>query len=347
MSQESNTQSIVQLLFSGNIDHTDYGGINPAIALNNIKRRYDERKKGAQSDIKTAFVLQGGAMRGVFGAGVCIALEEIGYTEGFDEIYGTSAGAFNGSYFLSGQAAYGTTIYYKEINNNNFMNLLRFNKIVDIDFMMDVVTERKRLNIQKILNSSTVLNIPLTNVSTGNLVLFNTKSKNLDLLKILKAATAIPFVYNIPVNIDGVNYLDGDVSCPILIEEAIENGCTDILAVSTRPKNYIPKKPRGFLHRYFIRPKIQKHGENFYNAYMNKHKILAKQLSIIKGNDEEYREKNINIVTIFPKKSIKIKRMTKNEAILRDAAIEGAVKTLELFSVEDFHPTELLKFLNY
>ena len=55
----------------------------------------------------------------------------------FDEVYGCSAGAVNACYFLSGQGAYGTTIYYQNINNRKFIHPLRLWKIVDLDFLFD------------------------------------------------------------------------------------------------------------------------------------------------------------------------------------------------------------------
>ncbi|MEA1963628.1 MAG: patatin family protein [Candidatus Aerophobetes bacterium] len=330
-----------------NIDQKVYGGVNPSKALNNIKKRYEERKKGIKSDLKTALVLQGGAMRGIFGAGVCCALQELGYTEGFDELYGASAGALNGAYFLSGQALYGATIYYQNINNRHFINFFRFRKIVDIDFLMDIIRRAKPLNTKRILNSSTGFNIILTEVSSGKAVIFKKgEFNNGDLLKVLKATAAMPFAYNIPVNIQGIDYLDGGVSCPLPIIEAISNGCTDILVVLTRPKSYKPTRPKGILHRYLIEPRMQKHSKNFYEVYTKRDKAYAEQLSIIMG-DKKYRKKKVNIAAIFPEESLKIGRTTKNRKILKDTASQGAVKTLQLFGADIYHHKELFKFLKY
>ena len=64
-------------------------------------------------------------MRGVVSSGMVAGLEYLGLLPAFDVIYGTSAGAINGAYFVAGQAAYGTSIYYEDINNPQFMNPLR------------------------------------------------------------------------------------------------------------------------------------------------------------------------------------------------------------------------------
>ena len=345
MEKESSNQDIVQILSSTNINQTDYGGVNPNKALSNIKKRCQEREKGIKSNLKTALVLQGGGMRGVFGAGVCIALEELGYTNGFDELYGVSAGALNGAYFLSGQASYGTTIYYQDINNKHFINFLRFKRIVDIDFVMNIIKKIKPLNINRLLSSPTIFNILLTQVSTGESIIFKSKFNKADLLKILKATAAIPFAYDIPVNIQGKDYLDGGVSCPIPITEAIENKCTDILVVLTKPKSYKPTETKENIYRYLIKQKMQKHSKEFYKAYRDRYKKQTEQLDIIMGR-KKCKNRKVNIVAIFPKEPLKIKRTTKNEKVLKDAAMEGAIKTLRLFGVNYYHPTELLRFLN-
>ena len=62
---------------------------------------------GARTDSKRiALVIEGGAMRGVVSAGMTAAIEQLGFTDCFDEVHGASAGAFAGTFLLAGQAAY-------------------------------------------------------------------------------------------------------------------------------------------------------------------------------------------------------------------------------------------------
>ena len=72
-----------------------------------------------------ALAVEGGAMRGVISAGMVSALEDLGLVDAFDAVYGSSAGAINAAYFLAGQARLGTTIYYEDINNAEFIDLAR------------------------------------------------------------------------------------------------------------------------------------------------------------------------------------------------------------------------------
>jgi len=118
------------------------------------------------------------------------------------------------------------------------------------------------------------------------------------------------------------------------------------LVVLTRPKSYEPARPKGIFYRYFIEPVMQKHSKNFYKIYINRDKIHQEELSIIMGN-KKYKKKKVNIVVIFPEESLKVGRTTKSRRVLKNAAIQGAAKTLQLFDVNPHHHKELFKFFNY
>jgi predicted acylesterase/phospholipase RssA len=57
-----------------------------------------------RDDFNIALAIEGGAMRGVVSAGMLAGLEYLTRLPIFDAVYGTSAGAINGAYFLAGQA---------------------------------------------------------------------------------------------------------------------------------------------------------------------------------------------------------------------------------------------------
>ena len=66
----------------------------------------------------------------------------LGLSRAFDEVYACSSGAINAAYFVAGQAAYSVSIYYDEVNNRNFINPLRLNNILNMDFLFDEVIKR-------------------------------------------------------------------------------------------------------------------------------------------------------------------------------------------------------------
>ena len=74
-----------------------------------ISRRHaDGSRPGYRSDgHRIALAIEGGSSRGTYSSGMVMALEELGLTRCFDAVYGSSAGALNGAWLLSGRALSG------------------------------------------------------------------------------------------------------------------------------------------------------------------------------------------------------------------------------------------------
>lgn len=316
-------------------------GVNISAAIKNILVRKKEISKGiknSKKDIKSALVVQGGGMRGVFSAGSLIALEKLGFSEAFDCIYGASSGAMNAAYFLSQQTSFGTSIYYENINNSKFINLLRVNKIVDIDYLFDeILTKIKPLDTYKVVNSKTPLYFYGTDIETGAATKFTSKSKNI--LKLLKASCALPVYYNRPVFVKKKGYIDGGISKAIPIEEVIEGGCTDILVLLTHPIKF--KKHVGLFEKFLVKKMLSKFNSELYNLYLIGFKNNIYSFDICIGKKRAKR--NINIATIVPDDGFNITRLTTNTNLLKNAAIDGSKKLFELFN-EKYNMIEILKY---
>src|SRR5215510_3474190 len=114
-------------------------GVNPTATLDLLlERACCLRERRAFPDNRIiGLVVEGGGMRGVISCAALMGLEELAMTHAFDEVYGASAGAVNAAYFLSGQAALATTIYYQKINNTRFIRRLWHRMIVEIDGLFD------------------------------------------------------------------------------------------------------------------------------------------------------------------------------------------------------------------
>src|ERR1051326_8794478 len=131
-------------------------GVNPTETIDLLKERVRRAKQNAeiQDCRKVGLVVEGGAMRGVISCAALMALEDLGMTDVFDEVYGASAGAVNAAYFLAGQAAYATSIYYQKINNARFIGNFWRGKVIDIDNLFNsVIAGDRPLRIQKVLES--------------------------------------------------------------------------------------------------------------------------------------------------------------------------------------------------
>src|SRR5947209_6098763 len=90
------------------------------------RRKAENSQPGHRKDkAKVALVIEGGGMRGIVSSGMVAAIEELGYLDTVDEIFGTSAGALNAAFLLAGQAQWGCTLYYDYLIKERFLDLNR------------------------------------------------------------------------------------------------------------------------------------------------------------------------------------------------------------------------------
>ena len=197
-------------------------------------------KVAHKHNIPTALVVQGGGMRGVYSMGALAYLEEVGLSRAFDLIIGSSAGAINGAYLLSGQAKDAVRVYIDYLSRRSFINFFRIRKIVNIDWLVDVaLKENTPLDINSIKESSSTLQVILTNAKTGEPeVISNRDDNEFDFYEAIRATAALPGLYNKKITIHGNDYVDGGLADALPIKRAIEFGSQTSLVVVTREKNF-------------------------------------------------------------------------------------------------------------
>lgn len=206
--------------------------------LSNLHKRAEERNNGLlNSQLKTCLVVQGGGMRASYSMGSLLALEEIGLTNAFDVVIGSSAGAINGAYFVARQAKIATQVYSEYITNNSFINPFRLSKIMDVDYLVDKLSQGlTALDTQKIIDSGVDLRFKMVEYPSAKECEISVLEKPNEIMKLIKASATVPAISNAKIEIDGQKYIDGAVVDPAPLKSAIEMGCTDIVVVLTRSK---------------------------------------------------------------------------------------------------------------
>lgn len=221
--------------------------------------------------MKTGLVLEGGAMRGMFTAGVIDVLCESGIS--FDGVIGVSAGAVFGVNYLSGQT--GRVIRYnKRFNSDkNYMGiqlLLKTGNIFNTDFAYGTVPrELDKFDDEAFIRSAIPFYAVITNIKSGNpeYVKINSGFEQMD---VLRASASMPFVSK-PVEINGNLYLDGGISDSIPFEKFAEMGYDRQVVVLTRDINYkkksVPKLPVKLYYRRYpeFAKRIIARAENYNN----------------------------------------------------------------------------------
>jgi predicted patatin/cPLA2 family phospholipase len=243
---------------------------NPVIR--EIQRRLTMIRRGQDlSDLETklGLVVEGGGMRGVTSGGSLIAMEQLGLTFAFDEVYGESAGAINACYFLASQAAFGGRIYLEDLPSLRFFNPVRVNKVLDMDFLIDhVMTRVKPLAVDKVMESQSKLFVPITNVDEGTARVVDVKEEKPSLLRLLKATAAVIPLYNKSVMLDGIPYADGGITDPLPVIDAINHGCTHILVLLTRPYGFRLEEFDG-AERMVLKVLLRRWNRKFVDAFFH------------------------------------------------------------------------------
>ena len=199
-------------------------------------------------------------MRGVVSGGMVLALQQLGLVHAFDAVYGSSAGAMNGAYMLAGQAPFGTTIYYEDINNRNFIDFgrpLHGRSIVDLDYLVDdVMIRRKRLDVEAVLRSPVPLHMLATHVSSGERHVFSSWKDRDDFMHGLRAGASMPVVAGPPYAYRDTHYWDAVMTEAIPVRTAEASGFSHIVALLTRPRGH--GGPRiSLVDRLVVLPRIR------------------------------------------------------------------------------------------
>jgi predicted patatin/cPLA2 family phospholipase len=206
-----------------------------------ILRRRDEGSRiGARTDgRRVALVIEGGGLRGVVSAGMTAAIEQLGLGDAFDEVHGSSAGAFNAAFLLAGQAAYLTTLYQHGFGDPRFVSVLRALRggpTFDMDYVLDDVWTRQRpLRFDGIRSSGIELHCTATDADRATIVdLTNLVDNDEEIRGALRASARLPWLAGPPVSFRGMRLLDATLAEAIPVH-APRSSATDLLVLQTRP----------------------------------------------------------------------------------------------------------------
>lgn len=207
--------------------------------LENLYDELDSHRSIRSSKRVFGLVLQGGGMRAAYSAGAVVPLIEYGFTDTFDHVIGSSAGAINGAYFL-GADKYALKAYTEDLTNKTFVNLMRRQKKVDIDYLVDLVMKHQRpINIDRLRASRSKLHMVMTDAKTGKKVVISDHGDFASIYEEFRATAALPLLYDKPVLVKNRYYIDGGVADLLPIDVAIKLGCTDIVVIMTQKmQNY-------------------------------------------------------------------------------------------------------------
>ncbi|MBS4538641.1 patatin family protein [Clostridium sp. D2Q-11] len=196
------------------------------------------KRKAYESNDLSALVVEGGAMRGIFAAGVLDTFISQGFNP-FSLCIGVSAGATNLSGYLAHMKGRNMTVITKYSTKPEFINLTRFlqgGDLLDLDWLWDISLKELDINIDKIMEFQGKYLIGVTNIETGKAEYIEPRKDNIN--DVLKASSALPLVYRKYIKIDNKKYADGGIADPIPVIEAYNRGAKNIMVIRSRPVDY-------------------------------------------------------------------------------------------------------------
>lgn len=267
-----------------------------------------------QIDRKTALVLEGGGMRGVFTSGVLDAFMKHDLT--FPYIVAVSAGACNGMSYVSHQprrARISNIDYLARYKYIGLRHLVTQGCIFDRELLYDKFPNQYLpFDFDTFFSSPMTFEMVTTNCLTGQPMYLSERHDRQRALDIVRASSSLPYVSKI-VDVDGIPMLDGGIVDSIPLQHAIDMGHPTNVLVLTRNRGYRNtgkdmKIPR-FIYRKYPRLRV----------------VLSRRLAAYNAQLEyvERMEDEGRVICIRPERPMEVDRIEKDIAKLERLYDEG------------------------
>lgn len=267
-----------------------------------------------QIDRKTALVLEGGGMRGVFTSGVLDAFMKHDLT--FPYVVAVSAGACNGMSYVSHQprrARISNIDYLARYKYIGLRHLVTQGCIFDRELLYDKFPNQYLpFDFDTFFSSPMTFEMVTTNCLTGLPMYLSERHDRQRALDIVRASSSLPYVSKI-VDVDGIPMLDGGIVDSIPLQHAIDMGHPTNVLVLTRNRGYRDtgkdmKIPR-FIYRKYPRLRV----------------VLSRRLAAYNAQLEyvERMEDEGRVICIRPERPMEVDRIEKDIAKLERLYEEG------------------------
>ena len=252
--------------------------------------------------MKIGLVLEGGAMRGLFTAGVLDVFLDNNIE--VTDVVGVSAGTLFGVNYISKQRGRALRYNLKYINDKRYMNVkswLKTGNLINKDFAYYKLPFQLDVFDNKTFKESSInFFATVTNIETGDAEFIKIEDAYRQ-METLRATSALPFISEI-IEVGGKKYLDGGISNSIPIDFFEKQNFDKIIVILTRPIIYRKEKTTGIQYKLFYKkyPKLVEKLENRYKEYND---TVDKIVEL---------EKEGKLFVIRPSENITIKRLEKD-----------------------------------
>lgn len=259
--------------------------------------------------MKTGLVLEGGAMRGMFTAGILDVLMEEGIQ--VDGIVGVSAGACFGCNFKSGQIGRSLRYNMKYCNDPRYCGIRSYLKTGDLfgaEFCYkEIPTKLDIFDTEAFQRSPVEFYVVCTDVETGEPVYQKLQKGEEEDLEWIRASASMPGVSHV-VEVGGKKLLDGGIVDPIPLKFFEKQGYDRIIVVLTQPRDYLKEETKALP----IMKRLLKKYPKVYGAMKERHHVYNHQTAYVRA-----QEKKGEILVLRPEEKLPIGRIEHDPDNLR------------------------------
>lgn len=264
---------------------------------------------------KTALIIEGGGLRGVFASGALHFLMEKELR--FPYVIGVSMGACNAANYVSWQIERNRIVNISYVNDPRYISYLRLitrGELFGMDFIFDTIPHfLVPFDYQTFKESSVQLITGVTDCHTGEPIYYEKGKLGEDYLDILKASCSLPFMAK-PVHYKGRLLMDGGLSDSIPLRKSMKDGNTKHVLLLTRPRGY-RKRPSLFTPFIYMRyPWLR----GVRSAFSNRHIRYNETMDMIEQLEGEGR-----VFVIRPSTAIPVGRAERDKGKLYAAYDKG------------------------
>jgi predicted patatin/cPLA2 family phospholipase len=274
--------------------------------------------------MKNGLVLEGGAMRGLFTAGVLDALMRHGV--GFDGIVGVSAGAAFGCNLKSRQI--GRVLRYnlrfcRDWRYASWRSWWRTGDFFGAEFCYRTLPETlDPFDAAEFARNPTEFHLVCTDIESGEAVYRRCDAADAATMEYMRASASMPLVSRI-VEVDGKKLLDGALSDSIPLEYFERLGFARNLVVLTQPEGFAKRPTRALALMKLV-----------YRRYPQLTKLAAKRHEMYNAQLEYVRqaERAGRALVLRPEEKLPIGRVSHDSEAIGNThriGVETAEKHLE------------------
>ena len=279
-----------------------------------------------QIDDKSALVLEGGGMRGIFTCGVLDYLMDNKII--FPYSVGVSAGACNGLSYMShqrGRGRYSNIDLLAKYKYIGIRPLLKKRGLIDQQLLFHRFPDRiLPYNYKAYAENPGRFEMVTTDCVSGKPCYWEEKYDEKRIIDIVKASSSLPYACPI-IHVDGKPMLDGGIVDSIPLQRAFDQGYENCVVVLTRNKGYRKSDKEVMVPRF-----IYKEYPRLRVALRNRNKVYNEQLELVDRLEDEGK-----IKVIRPLKPIVVDRMETNVRKLTDLYEEGYECAKRMFEAID------------